>query len=193
MGAILCQVFLVADTKFYKRLCPSVGSLVRQSRSSCHARVVTLELKTQKRIFMMLKLVLFVCECVGGGLGVWWGSGWGLDSPAHPSATLLWPRVTFFIIVGRGFRFCQRVMNIDNSHHYGKCFIERYTFRRSTTCQCPPCCIIFCTYGHFFFLAFLLLQQKTCDCQKGHVFLTVWWFHVLLLNHRVIYLKVRQN
>ena len=33
-----------------------------------------------------------VCLSVGGGLGC----GWGLDAPAHPSATILWPRVTCF-------------------------------------------------------------------------------------------------
>ena len=44
----------------------------------------------------MLQLVLWVCECAGGGLEVWLGWGWGLDAPAHLSATILWPRVTCF-------------------------------------------------------------------------------------------------
>ena len=64
---------------------------------------VTLELscsswKREKRVFMMLQLVLFVCNCNGGGLGVWLGWGWGLDTPTHPSATILWPRVTCYFV-----------------------------------------------------------------------------------------------
>ena len=88
-GSILMTTavsFLVVDTQLCKRLCLSVGlsvgSLVCWSCSSCH------ELKTRKRIFIMLQLVLFVCECVGGGLGVLLGRGWGLDAPAHPSVTI---------------------------------------------------------------------------------------------------------
>ena len=70
-----------------KRHCPSVGLSVTLELS-CSSR------NAKKRLFMMLQLVLFVCDCVGGGLG---GCGWGLDAPAHPSATILWPRVTCFI------------------------------------------------------------------------------------------------
>ena len=51
-------------------VCRFVGPSVRRS--------VTLELKTQKRVLRMLQLVLFVCECVGGGMGCGWGEaeGW---------------------------------------------------------------------------------------------------------------------
>ena len=39
---------------------------------------------------MMLQLVLFVCVCVcWRGVGGVVGGGWGLDAPAHPSATIL--------------------------------------------------------------------------------------------------------
>ena len=88
--------FLIADTQLYKRLCPyvrwSIGPLVHwsvgPSRSSW---------KREKRAFMILQLLLCVCGCVSAWqewLGVGLGWGWGLDAPAHPSATILWPRVT---------------------------------------------------------------------------------------------------
>ena len=48
-----------------------------------HARVVTLNLNTQKRVFRMLQLVLFVCKCVGRGLGVWLGWGNDIVTPRH--------------------------------------------------------------------------------------------------------------
>ena len=35
---------------------------------------------------------VYVCLCMKWGLGC----GWGLDAPAHPSATILWPRVACF-------------------------------------------------------------------------------------------------
>ena len=38
-------------------------------------------------------LCMFVCE--GWGLGF----GWGLEAPAHPSATILWPCVTCFFFI----------------------------------------------------------------------------------------------
>ena len=31
-------------------------------------------------------------------LGVWLGWGWGLDAPAHSSATILWPRITCYLL-----------------------------------------------------------------------------------------------
>ena len=40
-------------------------------------------------------MFFWVCVLVGGH-GVWMGVGWGLDAPAHPSATILLPRVTCF-------------------------------------------------------------------------------------------------
>ena len=68
----LSHPFLVADTQLYKRLCPSVGRSVGRS-------VMVIELK------MSVFDALCVSLSVGGGLGC----GWGLDAPAHPSATIL--------------------------------------------------------------------------------------------------------
>ena len=68
------SLFLVADKQLHKRLCPSVGLLVRRSvgpsvrRSVGHARVVTLELKTRKTCIYDAAVGI-VCVCVGGGLG----------------------------------------------------------------------------------------------------------------------------
>ena len=60
-------LFLVADTQLYKRLCPSVGPLVRWS--------VTLELKTQKtRVYNTA--VIIVCGCVSAWQE-WLGVGLG--------------------------------------------------------------------------------------------------------------------
>ena len=53
----------------------------------------------------MLQLVLFMCECVGGGLGVWLGLDWGLDT--HSSATccdpasLVFQRLTMLLVLSR--------------------------------------------------------------------------------------------
>ena len=63
--------FLVAGTQFYKRLCPSVGPSVMVN-----------ELKSGKTSVFN---TLCVCLSVAGGLGC----GWGLDVPAHLSATIL--------------------------------------------------------------------------------------------------------
>ena len=63
------SAFLVADTQPYKRLCPSVGPLVRWSRSSCHARVE----KRRTRIYdAAIGIVcLWVCwRGVGSVVGV---------------------------------------------------------------------------------------------------------------------------
>ena len=69
----ICDLaFLVADTQLYKRLCPSV-------RPSVGPSVIVIELKTS--VFD----TFCVCLSVGPGLGC----GWGLDAPAHPSATIL--------------------------------------------------------------------------------------------------------
>ena len=69
---VIC-FFLVADTQFYKRLCPSVGPSV------CGDWVERCK-----------NAHLWLAECVWGGRG----SGWGFHALAHPSATLLQPRVT---------------------------------------------------------------------------------------------------
>ena len=73
MQLLLVVQFLVGDTQIYKSLCPYFG------RS-----VMVIELK------MNVFDTFGVCLSVGGGLGC----GWRLDAPAHPSATILWPRVT---------------------------------------------------------------------------------------------------
>ena len=60
--------FLVADTQLYRRLCQSVGPSVREHESkSGETRVLEA-----------------FCEPVRGVR-----YGWGLDAPAHPSATIL--------------------------------------------------------------------------------------------------------
>ena len=77
------NLLLVADTQLYKRLClsvgPSVGPSVRRSvrPSVRNARVEKWKTSVLDAFFGM---------CVGGG-GM--GCGWGLDAPAHPSATIL--------------------------------------------------------------------------------------------------------
>ena len=68
-------LFLVSDTQLYKRLCPSVGPLVRLSEA-------VIELKSGETS-VLETFCLYLS--VGGGLGC----GWGLDAPAHPSATIL--------------------------------------------------------------------------------------------------------
>ena len=67
--------FLVADTQLYKRLCPSVRPLVRPLVRGDRVK------KWENEHFRY-----FSCrfECGGG-----FGCGWGLDTPAHPSATIL--------------------------------------------------------------------------------------------------------
>ena len=72
-------MFLVADTQLYRRLCPSVHPLVHWSVGSGYR-------------FDETSIFDTFCEglSVGGGLGC----EWGLDAPAHSSATILWPRVT---------------------------------------------------------------------------------------------------
>ena len=65
------STFLVADTQLYKRLCPSVGWLE-----------AVIELKSGE---IGVLDTFCVCLSIGGGLGC----GWGLDAPAHPSATIL--------------------------------------------------------------------------------------------------------
>ena len=67
--------FLVVDTELYKRLCPSV-------RPSVGPSVMVIEMKSGKTSVFD---TFCVCLSVGGGLGC----GWGLDAPAHPSATIL--------------------------------------------------------------------------------------------------------
>ena len=52
-----------------------------------------------------------VCVCVGRGVGRGVGCGWGLAAPAHPSATILWPRVTCYFNAGNSN---QQLMN--NKH-----------------------------------------------------------------------------
>ena len=77
--------FLVADTQLYKRLCPSIGPSVGPSVRPCQ-RVEKWETSGLE--------AFCVCVCVGRGVGWSVGCGWGLAAPAHPSATILWPRVT---------------------------------------------------------------------------------------------------
>ena len=80
--------FLVADSQHYKRLCPSVRWSVRPSVRDDRVE------KCENAHFLMLQLWLSVCECVW----IEWGCEWGLQAPAHPSATILWPRVTCLFV-----------------------------------------------------------------------------------------------
>ena len=77
--------FSVADTQLYKRLCPSAGPslcpLIRRS--------ICFSVDTSRKVRKWAYYVVGFCVCVGD-----MGYGWGLDAPAHPSATILWPRVT---------------------------------------------------------------------------------------------------
>jgi len=81
LNCVKVGLFLVADTQLYKRLCPSVRWFRDARVENAH---------------------LWYCSChlVCGCVSAWheWlerlGWGWGLDAPAHPSATILWPRVT---------------------------------------------------------------------------------------------------
>ena len=68
--------FLVADTHLCKRLCPSVSPSIRND---------PVQKWKNKRFYI---LFVYVSE-----LGL---CGWGLDAPAHPSETILEPRVTCF-------------------------------------------------------------------------------------------------
>ena len=77
------NLLLVADTQLYKRLCLSVGPSVHPSVR----RSVMIESKRGKTSVLD---TLCVCLCVGRRLGC----GWGLDAPAHLSATILWPCIT---------------------------------------------------------------------------------------------------
>ena len=73
--ALRDRLSLVADTQLYKRFCPSV-----------HLSVGPLEAVIELKSGEMSVLDTFcVCLSVGDGLGC----GWGLDAPAHPSATIL--------------------------------------------------------------------------------------------------------
>ena len=68
--AMVNLFFLVADTQLYKRLCPSVGPLVRPS-------VMVIESKSGKTSVLD---TFCVCLCVEGvWVGVWmgFGCGWG--------------------------------------------------------------------------------------------------------------------
>ena len=76
--------FLVADTQLYKRPCPSVRWSVRDHESKS-GKTSVLE-------------AFRVCVWVGKGVGWGIGCGWGLAAPAHPSATILWPRVTCYSV-----------------------------------------------------------------------------------------------
>ena len=73
-------LFLVADTQLYKRLWPSVCRSISTSR------------KVGKWAFLK---TFCVCLSVSRVLGC----RWGLDAPAHPSATILWPCVTCFLVI----------------------------------------------------------------------------------------------
>ena len=67
------------DTQLYKRLCLFVGRLVGWS-------VVPLVCWSVEVIEW--KSDVFDTYCVGLSLGGGLGCGWGLDTPAHPSATI---------------------------------------------------------------------------------------------------------
>ena len=73
----ICCSFLVADTQLYKRLClpvcPSVRLSVRQSIRQSIRHGDRVENKHFRYFFVCLSL----------------GVGWGMDAPAHPSATIL--------------------------------------------------------------------------------------------------------
>ena len=109
--------FLVADTQLYKRLCPSVGPSVRRS--------VVIELKRGKTSVFD---TFCVCLSVGSGFGC----GWGLDAPAHPSTTILWPRVTCFwkslwAVFLAGWASWQQFTESSCNDHFKWTFSERST------------------------------------------------------------------
>ena len=51
-----------------------------------HPNCISSHFSTQARVLD----IFYVCLCMEWGLGC----GWGLDAPAHPSAPILWPRIT---------------------------------------------------------------------------------------------------
>ena len=65
----------------FSSLRPSVGLSVGPFRGSVR------QIWVEERAFVMLQLLLNKCVCGRGG-------GWGLNAPARPSATKLWPCVT---------------------------------------------------------------------------------------------------
>ena len=73
----------------------SIRDFVRPSVCwSVGPSVMVIELKNaNRRIFEATIVIICVHECVWGRRGC----GWGLDAHAHPSATILWPRVTCWI------------------------------------------------------------------------------------------------
>ena len=79
------ELFLVADTQLYKRLCPSI-------RRSVHPSVRVNESKSGQTSVLE---AFCVCVCVVRWVGWGIGCGWGLAAPPHPSVTILCPRVTF--------------------------------------------------------------------------------------------------
>ena len=70
---VACQ-FLLADARLHKRLCPSVRPSVRPS-------VEVIKSKSGK---MGVLDTIYACLCMERGL-----SGWAMDAPAYPSATML--------------------------------------------------------------------------------------------------------
>ena len=76
------RFFLVADMQLFKRLCPSVGPSVCWSVGLLVRRSSVIKLKSGKTNVLD---TFCVCLSVGGGLGY----EWGLNAPAHPSATIL--------------------------------------------------------------------------------------------------------
>ena len=79
--------YLVADMQLYMRLCLSVGPL----HWSVHGESPSvIESKSGKK-----SVLDTFCVC----LSVWrwrFGCGWKFDAPAHPSASIMLPRVTCF-------------------------------------------------------------------------------------------------
>ena len=98
--------FLIADS-IRGFVCPSVGpSMVIESKSGKTSVLDT----------------FCVCLTVGGGLGC----GWGLDAPAHPSATILWPRVTClpsYAPEGLGFRAILWISLFFCKNHFSVYFV----------------------------------------------------------------------
>ena len=98
--------------------------------------------KHEKHAFMMLQLYC-VFVCVGGGFGFGWG--WELDSPAYPSATILWPRVScfiFFSIYGWLLHYCSSPnawLVFGQRPRRGRCPVGDFrSFIFPSVCASPP-------------------------------------------------------
>ena len=92
--------FLVADTQLYERLFPSVGPSV--------CRRAWMEKWKNERFEAFC-----VCFCVGKGVGC----GWGLAAPAHPSATILRPRITCYQCLSNHWY----IIDLVNDYYFSPC------------------------------------------------------------------------